>query len=71
MSQQIPASRIKKLNKLLENPEFDAWIKKRTPAGRWGKLEDLHGAAVFLASKGSDFVNGQTLYVDGGIVSCI
>lgn len=60
------------LNKaLVENPEFDAWIKKRTPAGRWGKLEDLHGAAVFLASKGSDFVNGQTLYVDGGIVSCI
>lgn len=60
------------LNKaLVENPEFDAWIKKRTPAGRWGKLEDLYGAAVFLASKGSDFVNGQTLYVDGGIVSCI
>ncbi|MET0292844.1 MAG: SDR family oxidoreductase [Steroidobacteraceae bacterium] len=60
------------LNKaLVENPEFDDWLRKRTPAGRWGKLEDLHGAAVFLASGASDFVNGQILYVDGGIVSVI
>jgi len=44
---------------------------KRTPAGRWGKLEDLHGAVVFLASSASDFVNGQTLYVDGGIVAVV
>jgi gluconate 5-dehydrogenase len=60
------------LNKaLVEDPVFDEWLRKRTPAGRWGKLEDLHGAAVFLASRASDFINGQTLYVDGGIVSVI
>jgi gluconate 5-dehydrogenase len=60
------------LNKALyEDPAFDSWLKKRTPAGRWGKLEDLHGAVVFLASSASDFVNGQVLYVDGGIVSVI
>ncbi|NBC36636.1 SDR family oxidoreductase [Novosphingobium sp. FSY-8] len=60
------------LNKaLVEDPVFDAWLCKRTPAGRWGRLEDLHGAAVFLASSASDFVNGQTIFVDGGIVSVI
>jgi gluconate 5-dehydrogenase len=56
---------------LVEDPAFDEWLRKRTPAGRWGRLEDLHGAAVFLASGASDFVNGQTLYVDGGILSVI
>jgi gluconate 5-dehydrogenase len=56
---------------LVEDPVFDEWLRKRTPAGRWGKLEDLHGVAVFLASGASDFINGQTLYVDGGIVSVI
>jgi len=60
------------LNKaLVEDPEFDAWLRKRTPAGRWGALSDLHGAAIFLASSASDFINGQTIYVDGGIVSVI
>jgi gluconate 5-dehydrogenase len=60
------------LNKaLVEDPVFDEWLRKRTPAGRWGNLEDLHGAAVFLASGASDFVNGQTIYVDGGILSVI
>ena len=60
------------LNKaLVEDDAFSAWISKRTPAGRWGRLEDLHGAAVFLASRASDFVNGQTLFVDGGLVSVI
>jgi len=60
------------LNKaLVEDPKFDAWLRARTPAGRWGKLEDLHGIAVFLASAASDFINGQTIYVDGGIVSVI
>ncbi len=60
------------LNKALtEDPVFDEWLRKRTPAGRWGRLEDLHGAAVFLASSASDFVNGQILYVDGGILSVI
>ncbi|WP_322046509.1 SDR family NAD(P)-dependent oxidoreductase [Paraburkholderia sp. J67] len=60
------------LNKaLVEDAVFDEWLRKRTPAGRWGKLGDLHGAAVFLASSASDFVNGQTIYVDGGILSVI
>jgi len=56
---------------LMDDPEFDAWLRKRTPAGRWGKLEDLHGAVVFLASSASDFVNGQTLFVDGGMVAVV
>jgi len=60
------------LNKaLVDDPEFSAWICKRTPAGRWGKLEDLAGIAIFLASSASDFVNGQVIHVDGGIVSVI
>ncbi len=60
------------LNKALaDDPEFDAWLKKRTPAGRWGRLEDLHGIAVFLASGASDFVNGQTIHVDGGLLSVL
>jgi gluconate 5-dehydrogenase len=56
---------------LVQDPVFDEWLRKRTPAGRWGRLEDLHGAAVFLASAASDFINGQTIYVDGGILSVI
>jgi gluconate 5-dehydrogenase len=56
---------------LVEDPAFDDWLKKRTPAGRWGRLEDLHGIAVFLASSASDFINGQTIHVDGGITSVI
>jgi len=56
---------------LVADPEFDAWIRKRTPAGRWGDLKDLHGIAIFLASSASDFVNGQTIYVDGGITTVI
>lgn len=56
---------------LIEDPVFDDWLCKRTPAGRWGRLEELHGAAVFLASGASDFINGQTIYVDGGILSVI
>lgn len=56
---------------LVSDPEFDGWIRKRTPAGRWGKLSDLWGLAIFLASPASDFVNGQTMYVDGGITAVI
>jgi gluconate 5-dehydrogenase len=60
------------LNKALtENPEFDAWVKKRTPAGRWGEVDELQGAALFLASDASSFVNGQVIYVDGGLLSGI
>ena len=50
---------------------FNDFIISRTPAARWGKPEDLAGAAVFLASKASDFVNGQVVYVDGGILATI
>ena len=51
---------------LSEDAEFDAWVKKRTPLGRWGEPDDLAGAAVFLASDAARFVTGQILYVDGG-----
>lgn len=50
---------------------FNDFIINRTPAGRWGDPEDLAGAAIFLASKASDFVNGQIIYVDGGILATI
>lgn len=50
---------------------FNDFIVNRTPAGRWGNPDDLQGAAVFLASAASDFVNGQILYVDGGILATI
>src|SRR5574341_1625595 len=53
---------------LYEDPKFDAWIRSRTPAGRWGEPSELVGAVVFLASHASDFVNGQIIYVDGGIL---
>jgi gluconate 5-dehydrogenase len=56
---------------LIENAEFNRWIIGRTPAGRWGKVEDLVGAAVFLAAPASDFVNGQIIYVDGGLLAAI
>ncbi len=56
---------------LVDNPEFDTWLKRRTPAGRWGKVEELQGAAIFLASAASDFVNGQIIYVDGGVLATI
>ena len=56
---------------LVEDEEFSAWVKGRTPAGRWGKVEDLIGALVFLASPASDFVNGQVLFVDGGMTAVV
>ncbi|KAB2856821.1 MAG: SDR family oxidoreductase [Bauldia sp.] len=54
---------------LSTNPEFDAWVRQRTPAGRWGEVEELKGVAVFLASDASSYVNGQVIYVDGGLLS--
>ena len=56
---------------LVLNAEFSGWLEGRTPAGRWGDVEELVGAAVFLASDASSFVNGHTLYVDGGITACL
>ena len=56
---------------LVDNPEFSSWLEKRTPAGRWGTVDELIGAAVFLASDASSFINGHILYVDGGISSVL
>ena len=56
---------------LVEDPQFTAWLCSRTPAGRWGRVEELGGAMVFLASSASDFVNGQVIYVDGGMTSVV
>ena len=56
---------------LIENPEFDAWVKSSNPAGRWGKPEELAGTAVYLSSDASNYVNGQIIYVDGGWLSVL
>jgi gluconate 5-dehydrogenase len=56
---------------LVADEEFSAWVRRRTPAGRWGRVTDLVGALIFLASPASDFVNGQILYVDGGMLSVL
>lgn len=56
---------------LVADTEFSAWLAKRTPAGRWGKIEELQGACIFLASDAATFVNGHTLYVDGGITASL
>ncbi len=55
----------------IDGHPFNEFIISRTPAARWGDPEDLAGTAVFLASKASDFVNGQIIYVDGGILATI
>lgn len=60
------------LNKaLIENVDFNNWVKSRTPAGRWGETDELIGAAVFLASPASDYVNGHLLMVDGGMTAVV
>jgi gluconate 5-dehydrogenase len=67
-----PGYMLTDMNKaLIEDAAFDAWVKARTPSGRWGTPEELIGAAVFLASSASDFVNGQIIYVDGGLLAVI
>ena len=52
---------------LVDDEQFNSWILGRTPAHRWGTVRDLAGPAVWLASSGSDFVNGQTIFIDGGM----
>jgi gluconate 5-dehydrogenase len=52
---------------LVADPAFSAWLEKRTPAGRWGKVEELQGACIFLASDAASYLNGQTIFVDGGM----
>jgi gluconate 5-dehydrogenase len=54
---------------LVDDPEFNQWICGRTPAGRWGRPEELIGTAVFLAGDASNYVNGQVIYVDGGLLA--
>jgi len=67
-----PGYIVTKMNRaLMDDPEFDAWVRRRTPVGRWGEPDELIGAAVFLASDASDFVNGQVLVVDGGFSAVI
>ena len=56
---------------LIGNPQFDSWVKDRTPSGRWGLPDELAGTAVYLASRASSYVNGQIIYVDGGMLAVI
>ncbi len=56
---------------LVDDPVFSGWLEKRTPAGRWGTVDELVGAVVFLASDAASFVNGHMLYVDGGVTAVL
>jgi gluconate 5-dehydrogenase len=56
---------------LVKDPTFNAWVIGRTPARRWGKPDELIGTAVFLSSAASDYVNGQIIYVDGGMLAVL
>lgn len=56
---------------LTSNPQFDAWVKGRTPAGRWGRPDELVGTAIYLASDASNYVSGQLIFVDGGMISVL
>lgn len=56
---------------LVADPTFSTWLTARTPAGRWGEVAELGGAAIFLASDAASFVNGQTIFVDGGLTSVV
>ncbi|WP_432564663.1 SDR family oxidoreductase [Kineococcus sp. SYSU DK003] len=56
---------------LWQDPEFDTWLRQRTPAQRWGRIEELQGTLVYLASRASDFVSGQNIFVDGGMTSVV
>jgi gluconate 5-dehydrogenase len=56
---------------LAADPEFDSWLRARTPAGRWGEVSELTGPLLFLISPAAGFVNGQVLYVDGGLLAVV
>ena len=56
---------------LLADEAFSTWVKTRTPAGRWGETRELVGAAIFLSSAASDYVNGHLLMVDGGMTAVV
>jgi len=56
---------------LVDDPDFNSWILGRTPAARWGTVDDLVGPAVFFASPASDYVNGQVLFIDGGMTAVV
>lgn len=56
---------------LVDDEAFSAWLYQRTPAARWGKPEELIGAAVYLASPAANFVNGHVLFVDGGMLAAV
>jgi len=56
---------------LYENPDFDAWLRGRTPSNRWGEPPELIGALLFLSSAASNYVNGHMLYVDGGLLASV
>ena len=56
---------------LVDDEAFSAWVRGRTPAGRWGRVEELVGTLLFLVSPAADYVNGQIIYVDGGMSSVL
>lgn len=67
-----PGYIVTEMNKALtSNEAFDGWVKARTPAKRWGTPDDIVGTVVYLSAPASDFVNGQIIYVDGGITAVL
>jgi NAD(P)-dependent dehydrogenase (short-subunit alcohol dehydrogenase family) len=58
------------VTQIRDDPERFNFIKNRTPMGRWGYLNELEGIVIFLAAPASDFITGQTIYIDGGWTSC-
>jgi gluconate 5-dehydrogenase len=56
---------------LAADPAFDGWLRRRVPMGRWGRVHELAGATIFLASPASDFMTGQIVYVDGGLTASV